>query len=65
MIPKRSIIKTTLVSLLKEKGSMNSHDVYEELAVMLNVTKIDLNIQLPKGGSKFELRGSMVKKRPC
>jgi hypothetical protein len=54
MIPSRKIIKDTIVSLLKEKGSMRTCDIYKELAVRLNLTELDLNICLDNDDSKFE-----------
>ena len=54
MIPSRKIIKDTIVSLLKEKGSMRTCDIYKELAIRLNLTELDLNIRLNDGNSKFK-----------
>ncbi len=62
MIPERSIIKTTLVSLLQEKGSMRVCDVYEELAIRLSVTKLDLDVKHTDGKSKFKYEVRWSKK---
>jgi hypothetical protein len=62
MIPERSIIKTTLVSLLKEKVSMKTYDVYEEIAVRLSLTKPDLELKHTDGKSKFKYEVRWSKK---
>jgi len=53
MISRREI-GSSIVSLLKEKGSMKTCDVYKELSVRLKLTELDRNLTIPDGRSKFK-----------